>query len=46
MVLEGDPLEPRFKMKVGTAQAGDPSLCGGAKKRRRISFAVYATTQL
>jgi hypothetical protein len=26
MVPAGDPLEPRFKMTVGTAQAGDPFL--------------------
>jgi hypothetical protein len=31
MALAGDPLEPRFKMKVGTAQAGDPFSHGGAQ---------------
>jgi len=52
MVLEGDPLEPRFKMTVGTAQAGDPShaaapkapphlLCGVRDNPALISYRSY-----
>ena len=31
MALVGDPLEPRFRMMAGTAQAGDTLLSGAAK---------------
>jgi hypothetical protein len=34
MVPVGDPLEPRFKLTVGTAQAGDPSHTALRKGRR------------
>ena len=37
MVLAGDPLEPRFKMTVSTAQAGAYS-DAASRKRRRVFF--------
>ncbi len=36
MVQAGDPLEPRFKMTVGTAQAG--GLSGRGVEGRRVFF--------